>query len=663
MSTFRLLLKGQRQTMSVAAAVAVFMQAAAVSAQPLPTMTLDTTPLTFGATSNGAAFVVQTSAQIALLTQSGVGTVSWTATTSQPWLQVSPAAGTGGAELSISVRSVTGLPISGTLTGSVSLTFSGATNPTASIPVTLNIMPNGTSQSPFGFIDTPLNNTTGVVGAIPVTGWALDDVEIASLTICRLAVVGEPVGPDARCGGNAQIFVGNGVFIEGARPDVRTSFPTYPRNHAGGWGFMVLTNMLPNQGNGVTVFSFYVTDREGHLVGLGSRTITCDNANATKPFGTIDTPGQGDRVSGSQYVNFGWALTQADKFIPFDGSTIQVLIDGVARGTVDYNHFRVDIATFFPGLANSNGAIGFRIIDTTALTNGLHTIVWFVSDASGNSEGLGSRFFRVSNSSGGVSASGATRTATSGMGSQQASAAIAAAPADQTPIVARRGWQADSAWRSYGIAGAERAVLRGEEVDRFEIELGEHIGERYAGYLRVGSDLAALPVGSHLNAETGDFTWSPGAGFIGTYDLVFVRSAGDHMTARQEVRIVLQPKGSEHGGVDAVIDAPAAHQVLHQPFALGGWAIDRDAEAGTGIDTLHVWAFPTMGGSPIFLGTAGYGGARPDVASIYGTRFRPSGYGLTVDGLPPGTYDLAVFAWSNVSSGFAPARVVRVTVR
>jgi hypothetical protein len=70
-----------------------------------------------------------------------------------------------------------------------------------------------------------------------------------------------------------------------------------------------------------------------------------------------------------------------------------------------------------------------------------------------------------------------------------------------------------------------------------------------------------------------------------------------------------------------------------------------------------------MGGSPIFLGTAGYGGARPDVASIYGTRFRPSGYGLTVDGLPPGTYDLAVFAWSNVSSGFAPARVVRVTVR
>jgi len=31
---------------------------------------------------------------------------------------------------------------------------------------------------PFGSIDTPLNNTTGVAGAIPVTGWALDNIEV-----------------------------------------------------------------------------------------------------------------------------------------------------------------------------------------------------------------------------------------------------------------------------------------------------------------------------------------------------------------------------------------------------------------------------------------------------------------------------------------------------
>jgi hypothetical protein len=36
---------------------------------------------------------------------------------------------------------------------------------------------------------------------------------------------------------------------------------------------------------------------------------------------------------------------------------------------------------------------------------------------------------------------------------------------------------------------------------------------------------------------------------------------------------------------------------------------------------------------------------------------------MVVDGLAPGTYDLAVFAWSTAKGGFVPARVVRVAVR
>jgi hypothetical protein len=66
---------------------------------------------------------------------------------------------------------------------------------------------------------------------------------------------------------------------------------------------------------------------------------------------------------------------------------------------------------------------------------------------------------------------------------------------------------------------------------------------------------------------------------------------------------------------------------------------------------------------PIFVGAATYGGARPDVAAVYGDRFLNSGYGMTVQGLAPGTYDLAVFAYSTVTGGFVPANTVRVTVR
>ena len=95
---------------------------------------------------------------------------------------------------------------------------------------------------------------------------------------------------------------------------------------------MVLTNTLPNQGNGTFVFSVYARDREGHVVRLGTRTMTCDNAHATAPFGTIDTPGQGEIVRGSSYVNFGWALTQNPKYIPLDGSTLNVSMSTASFG-------------------------------------------------------------------------------------------------------------------------------------------------------------------------------------------------------------------------------------------------------------------------------------------------------------------------------------------
>ena len=141
-------------------------------------------------------------------------------------------------------------------------------------------MTTGTSANPVGVIDTPLNNTTGVVGAIPVTGWALDDVDVANLFVCRSPVAGEGAGADGRCGGAAQIFLGEAVFIDDARPDVPAAFPTSPRNYRGGWGFMLLTNMLPNQGNGA--YSLSGLRRwiaKGTWSRLGSRGFTCDNAH------------------------------------------------------------------------------------------------------------------------------------------------------------------------------------------------------------------------------------------------------------------------------------------------------------------------------------------------------------------------------------------------
>ena len=159
------------------------------------------------------------------------------------------------------------------------------------------------------------------------------------------------------------------------------------------------------------------------------------------------------------------------------------------------------------------------------------------------------------------------------------------------------------------------------------------------------------------------FTWSPGLGFVGTYDLVFVRWSGDRAVSQQNVRVILRPKSFGHVGTQVEIDSPRVQQDVAQPFNVVGWAADLDAAAGTGIDTLHAWAYPLAGGPPVFLGVPAYGGVRPDVAAVHGDQFRDTGFGFVVQGLPHGNYDVAVFPWSAVSGAFAPPKMVRVTVR
>lgn len=628
-------------------------QARISQASNLPTISLDKTELFFGAVTSGATFLQKTSTQVIRLTKAGAGPVTWRAQSNDTWLTVTPASGNGTANLLVSVDPAGGLSSPDSLQGSITMTYEGATVQSRTIKVGLRLMPSGTSLPAFGYVDTPQDNATGLTGAVPVTGWALDDVEIAAVSICRGPVLSEAPGPNPRCGGWAQLWVADAVFIDGARPDVLASHPGYPRNTQGGWGLMLLTNMLPGQGNGTFTFSMWARDPEGHSTLLGTRTLTGANDRATAPFGTIDTPAQGETISGNAYVSFGWALTQQPKEIPTDGSTLMVYVDGQAVGQPSYGHYREDIATLFPGLKNSNGAIGYRVLDTTALSNGLHTIEWTATDSGGNAAGLGSRYFTASN---GSAITRRTDAATSALAAATSDAAtLAAVPVPTTALMARRGWAADAPWRRYQADATGRVVVHGEELDRFELRLGAGVG-----YLRVGTALQPLPIGSGLDPETGVFTWGAGVGFIGTYDLVFVGGASSQPTSRREVRIVLRAKGA---GAQVVIDMPTTGQSVDGMFTVAGWAADLRSVDGPGIDTLHVWAYPVSGGAPVFLGVTAVGGARPDVAAAYGEEFRDAGYGLVVSDLEPGAYDVAVFGWSRRDNGFLPASVARITVR
>jgi hypothetical protein len=430
---------------------------------------------------------------------------------------------------------------------------------------------------------------------------------------------------------------------------------------------------------------------------LGQRTITLDNDHGAKPFGGIDTPTQGGTASGI-VQNYGWALTPGTAMIPTNGSTMTVVVDGVALGAVSYNlcrdgtatpggpgGCRDDIAKLFPTMTNitaGRGAIGAFALDTTKLTNGLHTIAWSVTDDHGRADGIGSRFFTVQNGSSVVTA-GELADVSCGAGLQAcgSSAQITstgfqglalAAPSSAPGTSAELAWRSASATDVLGRAGFDfngplepiRAdatglrTVRMPELGRVELVLGDDVT---AGYLRANEMLQPLPPGSQLDPVTGIFTWTPGAGYIGTYDLVFLQGATQLLVA-----VTIEPKSSVASGqMQGWIDLPATRTTVTGSFTVAGWAIDTGAWQGSGVAAIHVWAQrrDVPAALAIFLGAASLGVARPDVASAFGSQFEKAGWGLTASGLAPGAYDVTAYFWSTRTGRFEDARTVSVSVR
>jgi hypothetical protein len=138
-------------------------------------------------------------------------------------------------------------------------------------------------------------------------------------------------------------------------------------------------------------------------------------------------------------------------------------------------------------------------------------------------------------------------------------------------------------------------------------------------------------------------------------------------TAVRAARITVIPPPSNPR---MAVDQPVAGQnVTRWPgsFSISGWALDLVSSTDPGVDGVHVWAYPVVGGSPFWLGAATLGGARPDVASAFGgAQFHTAGFNLTAavpDHVPPGEYDIVVWAHSSIAGTFNNWSAVRIYVR
>ncbi len=138
---------------------------ATAGAPTSPTIGVSPASLSFTATAGGSNPANQT----VNITNTGGGTLNWTASDNASWLTVSPASGTAPSTLTASVN-ITGLA-AGTYNGTITISATGATNTPVSVPVTLTVNATGGSELVVngGFEGSPAPWTlTG--GAIWSTG-------------------------------------------------------------------------------------------------------------------------------------------------------------------------------------------------------------------------------------------------------------------------------------------------------------------------------------------------------------------------------------------------------------------------------------------------------------------------------------------------------------
>ncbi|HMF61497.1 MAG TPA: phosphatidylserine/phosphatidylglycerophosphate/cardiolipin synthase family protein [Vicinamibacterales bacterium] len=125
----------------------------------------------------------------------------------------------------------------------------------------------------------------------------------------------------------------------------------------------------------------------------------------------------------------------------------------------------------------------------------------------------------------------------------------------------------------------------------------------------------------------------------------------------KSVRVQVQPSTT------IVLDVPRTGDTVTPTFQLAGWAIDSSAASGGGVDIVHAWAYRLdAAAAPLFLGQGSVNMSRPDVGAAFGSQFSEAGFSFLARDVPPGRYQVVVYARSLVVGTFAAAASVNIVV-
>ncbi len=232
------------------------------------------------------------------------------------------------------------------------------------------------AQLPTGFIgvlDFP-DPTATHTGVVLVKGWAYDPLAISRI----------------------ELFVDDqfqhNVVMGLPYIDVIEAYPQYPGLHNAKTGFQTgfLASRFPSGPHSVHMRAVL---SNGIVEEFGRRTVQITNGENQSPFGSLDQPdASGTYGATGVLAVVGWA---ADA----DGvARVDVQLDGGNMQSAMYGDPRPDVGATFPDFPAALFSGWIANVDTTRVTDGVHTLTVTVTDRLGMTKLIGRRQIQVLNS-------------------------------------------------------------------------------------------------------------------------------------------------------------------------------------------------------------------------------------------------------------------------
>ena len=189
--------------------------------------------------------------------------VPWRAEATAPWLTVTPASGAGPGRIKVQADAAR---LNGTASavGEVVISVNG----TPIHRVTVHTAVVTTDNPPMGVIDAPADGEVAE-GDVRLFGWALDDVGLSGIEVCR---AGDAVAGEERCADGKGARVAQADLHVNARPDVAAAVPGF--DHEGDTGWTAVVSMPAGAGSqdGGTPYYALASDVTGQMATLGTKT-------------------------------------------------------------------------------------------------------------------------------------------------------------------------------------------------------------------------------------------------------------------------------------------------------------------------------------------------------------------------------------------------------